>query len=211
MSYSADEVSDDPFISAPSVSNSTNDTLDDPFISQHSVPHTSSGSQTESTVAVSTSADSKGTHPRYVTCSVTQALANRHTFLVPRSNRSGSTYSSSSTSESTRTQLMTLCQQLLAANAKLQALSTSSQSCTQLGELHKQLQAANGTIEAAQVEIEHLHSRCTLLDAAKGAAEAHCTLRTLEVADLRRQLDDTKRKSKRQRIQSTAGHFLTLP
>ena len=113
---------------------------------------------------------------------------------------------------------MTLCQQLLAANAKLQALSTSSQSCTQLGELHKQLQAANGRIkaangriEAAQVEIEHLHSRCTLLDAAKGAAEAHCTLRTLEVADLRRQLDDTKCKSKRQRIQSTAGHFLTLP
>ena len=109
-------------------------------------------------------------------------------------------------------QLTTLRRQLLAVNAKLAAASNTSWGAReQLSSLQNELKEVNIRMEAAQAEIDHLHTQCTLLNAAKGAAEAHCTLRTLEAEDLRKQLDETKRKSKRPRLHNSLGRFLTLP
>ena len=61
------------------------------------------------------------------------------------------------------------------------------------------------------MQIDHLLTHCRLLNAEKGAAEAHCTLQSLKVQDLWKQLDEQKHQSKCQCIHSTSGQFLTLP
>lgn len=138
-----------------------------------------------------------------MTRSLTESLATQRPFLLPTTP--SSLRSASSTSEGTRLQVTTLRRQLLTASAQLAVASSSS-----LGAQEK-VGLLQGQLDAAQAEISHLHSQFTLLNAAKGAAEAHCTLRTLENEHLRKQLDETKRKSKRPRLQNSLGRFLTLP
>ena len=109
-------------------------------------------------------------------------------------------------------QLTTLRRQLLTVNAKLAAASNTLWGAQeQLSSLQNELKEVNIRMEAAQAEIDHLHSQCTLLNAAKGAAEAHCMLCMLEAEDLRKQLDETKRKSKRPWLHNSLGRFLILP
>ena len=145
-----------------------------------------------------------------MTRSITQTIAC-HAFLLPHANHSTSSSSSSSTSEGTRAQLGTLCRQLYIANTKLQAISHSSGAEAELGLLRWELNTANAQIQAKEMQIDHLQTHCRLLNAEKGAAEAHCTLRSMKVEDLCKQLDEQKHRSKCQCIHSTTGRFLTLP
>ena len=121
-----------------------------------------------------------------------------HAFLIPHSHNSTASMPSSSTSNSTCSQLGTLHRQLYIANIKLQAISHSTKANSEIGLLHWELKEKD-------MQIDHLQTYYHLLNARKGAAEAHCMLWSLEVQDLWKQLDEQKCHSKCQHIYSTSG------
>ena len=109
-------------------------------------------------------------------------------------------------------QLGVLRRQLHITSDKLRTItSISAGTQEEINALQRRLTAATAQIQGQQAHIASLQTHCRLLNAEKGAAEAHCTLRTMENTELRQQLEGQKHRSKRQRIRNTAGRFLTLP